>query len=139
MSDDILLLPSTTTAGWQIALGVDIIEVARIKAALDRFEDRFLRRVYTLDELAIVGRNPLRLAGRFAVKEACSKALGTGIGAANWTDIACLSDTKGKPVLHLYGGAAQIARALGWQTVDVSISTTHQFAVAAVVALGEEH
>jgi len=121
-----------------LAAGIDLVEVDRIAAALERFGERFLNRVYTPDELHIVGRNPSRLAGRFAVKEACAKALGTGIDGPRWRDIECLRDDTGKPVLRLHRLAAEQARELGWRAVEVSISTTHRFSVALVVALGEE-
>jgi holo-[acyl-carrier protein] synthase len=121
-----------------LAAGIDLVEVDRIAAALEKFGERFLNRVYTADELAIVGHNPSRLAGRFAVKEACAKALGTGIDGPRWRDIECLRDDAGKPVLRLHRLAAEQARELGWRAVEVSISTTHRFSVALVVALGEE-
>ena len=121
----------------RLAVGIDLVEVERITDALARFGDRFLQRVYTDEELAIVGRNPIRLAGRFAAKEACAKALGTGIDGPRWRELECLRDAAGKPTLRLHGAAAERARALGWRTLDVSISTTRRHGIALVVALGE--
>lgn len=129
-------LPSTLAA--RLAIGIDLVAVERIAATLERFGERFLERVFTPAELAITGRNPSRLAGRFAVKEACAKALGTGIDEPRWRDIECLRDAAGKPLLHLHGPAAVRARLLGWQALEVSISTTHHFSIALVAALGAE-
>jgi holo-[acyl-carrier protein] synthase len=136
-SDPAALLPTTVTLPNQLAVGIDLVEVDRIEAALARFGDRFLRRVFTEAELAIVAHNPVRLAGRFAAKEACAKALGTGIDGPRWRELECLRDAAGKPTLHLHGAAAERAQMLGWQTLDISISTTRRHAIALVVALGE--
>jgi holo-[acyl-carrier protein] synthase len=118
-----------------LAVGVDLIEVDRIADAVARFADHILERIYTDAERQITGDDPSRLAGRFAVKEACSKALGTGIGTVRWRDIECLRDATGKPVLVLHGAGRERAEELGWQAADVSISTTRRNAVAMVVAL----
>ncbi len=117
-----------------LATGIDLVEVDRIAAVIDRFGDRFLRRVFTPAELAITGADPVRLAGRFATKEACAKALGTGIDGIGWRDLECLRDAGGKPVLALHGQAAALARRLSWHVVSVSISTTRHYCVAMVVA-----
>src|SRR5579875_804086 len=114
-----LALPAIALPG-RLAVGIDLIEVERITATLERFGERFIQRVFTEGEIAIVGRNPVRLAGRFAAKEACAKALGTGIDGPRWRDIECLRDAAGKPVLHLHGHAAIRAGDLGWQGLDVS-------------------
>ena len=131
--------PETITFGvtpQHLALGIDLIEVDRIAATLERFGDRFLARVFTPAELAITGRDPARLAGRFAAKEACSKALGTGIGSPGWREIECLRDAQGKPWLRLHGAAADLARAFGWAEVALTITTTRHQALACVVAIG---
>ena len=132
--EDILTMPPLPSGG--LAVGVDLVEVERIAATLTRFDARFLERVYTAAEIAITGRSPSRLAGRFAVKEACSKALGTGIDGPRWRDIECLRDDAGKPLLRLHGAARERALALGWHATEVSISTTRHFSIALVVALG---
>lgn len=133
---DLALPPLRPLATPLVATGVDLVEVDRIAGTLARFGERFLERIYTPAELAIVGRNPVRLAGRFAAKEACAKALGTGIDGPRWREVECLRDAAGKPLVHLHGLAAARALELGWQSIDISISTTHRFAVAVVVALG---
>jgi holo-[acyl-carrier protein] synthase len=120
----------------QLAVGIDLIEVDRIAATVARFGERFLHRIFTEAELAIVGRNPVRLAGRFAAKEACAKAMGTGIDGPRWRELECLRDAAGKPLMFLHGAATERAQSLGWHALDVSISTTHRNAIALVVALG---
>ena len=135
MEHHLSALPLTLPA--HLAVGIDLIEVERIAATLARFGERFLQRVFTDAELAIVGRNPVRLAGRFAAKEACAKALGTGIDGPRWRELECLRDAAGKPQLRLHGLAAERALALGWHSIDVSISTTRRHGIALVVALGE--
>ncbi len=77
--------------------GVDIIEVERIAHALERFGQRFCDRFFTPQEQADCANQPARLAGRFAVKEAVGKALGTGIGDVRWVEIEVVSDDRGKP------------------------------------------
>ncbi len=135
--DPAVLLPLPLDLPNRLAVGIDLVEVERITETLARFGDRFLQRVYTEAELAIVGRNPIRLAGRFAAKEACAKALGTGIDGPRWRELECLRDAAGKPTLRLHGAAAERARALGWHSLDVSISTTRRHGIALVVALGD--
>ncbi|MXY36214.1 MAG: holo-[acyl-carrier-protein] synthase, partial [Dehalococcoidia bacterium] len=81
----------------KFAHGIDIIEIARVRAVLDRHGERFLRRVYTEDEVRHCrGRVP-ELAARFAAKEAVMKALGTGIRGVGWRDIEILPNRRGKP------------------------------------------
>jgi len=126
---------SSTTYPMQVAVGIDLIEVDRIAASLTRFGTRFLQRVYTEAEQAIIGTNVVRLAGRFAVKEACAKALGTGIDGPRWHEIECLRDTAGKPRLVLHGQALLVAQQAQWASIDVSISTTRHYCTAVVVAL----
>ncbi len=120
----------------RLAVGIDLVEVVRIASALQRFGDRFLARVFTPAEILLTGRDPVRLAGRFAAKEACAKALGTGIGPPGWHEIECLRDSVGKPWLCLSGAAAGLARDYGWVEAAISISTTRDHAIACVIASG---
>lgn len=116
--------------------GVDIIEISRIEKAVNASE-RFLKRVFTACELnrKMGGRQKYSyLAGRFAAKEAVSKALGTGIGKIGWQDIEIISDNKGKPVVKLYGEATITADQLGVKEISLSISHCHEYAVAFAVA-----
>jgi holo-[acyl-carrier protein] synthase len=119
-----------------IVVGVDLVEVDRIAQAIVRFGSRFFQRIFTPEELEQSHRRTAWLAGRFAAKEACAKALGTGVGAAAaWRDMQILRQPGGKPSLRLLGDAAERAAALSITQVDLSISHTHQYAVAIVVAL----
>ncbi len=118
--------------------GVDIIEIPRIQAALDRFGERFLRRVFTPGEIAECKGRADALAVRFAAKEAVTKALGTGIGPVAWREVETLSKRSGEPYLVLHDRADKIARYLGLTTWAVSLSHSQENAVAVVVASGKE-
>ncbi len=124
------LLPT----GGGATTGVDIIEIPRIARVVDRYGERFLRRVYTEAEQTLYrGRVP-ELAARFAAKEAISKALGTGIWGIRWREMEVLPDMRGKPLVYLHGAAAARARALNLRHFDVSLSHSREYAVAVVVA-----
>ncbi len=117
--------------------GIDIIEIRRIRAALDRHGERFLRRVFTdLEALECRGRADA-LAVRFAAKEAASKALGTGIGPIGWRDIETLHKWSGEPYLVLHGSAEKFAQRAGLSVWSVSLSHSDENAIAVVVASGE--
>jgi holo-[acyl-carrier protein] synthase len=92
-----------------VGLGHDLVNIERIEAALERHEARFLARSFTPDEIALADRVPpcaATLAKRWAAKEACAKALGTGIGRGfSMTDIEVVRDDLGAPSLLLHGGA----------------------------------
>ncbi len=121
-----------------LRIGVDLIEVERIREAMERHGERFFARFFTSVEREQCGQNAARLAARFAAKEATAKALGTGIGAICWADIEVWSDEAGRPHLRLYGEAARLASACGLHTWQVSLSHTREHAVAFVVAQGEQ-
>ena len=117
-----------------LTTGDDIIEIPRIKQTFDRYGERFLKRVFTPDEIAYCrGRAP-NLAGRFAAKEATMKALGTGVRGVSWKDIEVIRAESGAPSVKLHGRAK--ARAERLQVVEISLSISHsrEFAVAFVVA-----
>jgi holo-[acyl-carrier protein] synthase len=118
-----------------LAVGIDIIEIARIRRTLADFGDRFLRRVYTERERERYGSRISELAARFAAKEATSKALGTGIRGIRWRDMEVLSNRRGKPVLILHGSAAERAAALGLVDFDVSLTHSRTDAMAIVVGM----
>ena len=119
-----------------VAVGVDLLERRRVMETYARFGERFLKRVFTERELEQAGWRIERLAGRFAAKEACAKALGTGIGAdAAWREIEILRLAGGKPRVVLHGRAAARAQALGLSAFDVSISDTTEHVMAVVVGL----
>jgi len=114
-------------------IGTDIIEVTRIREALDRWGERFLNRIYTGTELKLCKNKPERLASRFAGKEAVMKALGTGAKGINWREIEIASEPGGKPVVCLYGKAREKADSLGLDELAISLSDSKEYAVAFVV------
>jgi holo-[acyl-carrier protein] synthase len=117
-----------------IASGVDLIEIARIERGVARHGQRFYRRFFTAQEIAFCSGNAPRLAGRFAVKEAVAKALGTGIGDFKWTDVEIVCDGRGKPELVLHNEAREIAIAQNLTTWSISLSHTDTLAMAIAVA-----
>ncbi len=115
-------------------IGIDIIEIARIQKALDRWGGRFLQRVYTEPELRLCRKKPSSLATRFAGKEAVMKALGTGIKGISWREIEILAEPSGKPTVRLYGKAQEKADGLGMDKLAISLSDSKEYAVAFVVS-----
>jgi holo-[acyl-carrier protein] synthase len=120
-----------------VAVGTDIIEIARIQRSLNDFGDRFLKRVYTEREREWYGTRVNELAARFAAKEATSKALGTGIIGIRWREMEVLPNRRGKPVLVLHGRAAERAHQLGLTSFSVSLTHSRTDAMAFVVGTGE--
>lgn len=110
-------------------IGCDIIEISRIKDSIERFGDKFLDRILTKDEKKLyLSRNrPCSfVAGRFAAKEAVSKAMGSGISdGLSFTDIEILPDEKGKPILRIFKEIKYGA--------DVSISHSNDNAMAVCI------
>jgi holo-[acyl-carrier protein] synthase len=121
-----------------LSVGIDLVEISRIRRALERWGDRFLQRVYTPAEIAHCrGRAP-ELAVRFAAKEAVSKALGVGIwwpGGIAWHEAEVRSDPLGKPEVVLHGSAAERAHVLGLDQWAISLSHSDDHAIAMVVAM----
>lgn len=114
-------------------IGVDIIELARIEKAVNRWGERFFRRIYTETELKLCRSRTGPLATRFAGKEAVMKALGTGVRGVGWREIEILSERSGKPFVRLHGKAKDKAAALGLGELAVSLSDSRDYAVAFVV------
>ena len=123
-----------------VGMGIDVAEVPRIRAVIEGQGERFLRRVYTLDEVAYCEqfRNKFeRYAGRFAVKEAAMKALGTGWSrGVRWVDVEVVRHRGGRPSLALKGEARKIADAMGVKNIAVSITHTAEQAIAQVIFEG---
>jgi holo-[acyl-carrier protein] synthase len=119
------LVPSGTTE-----LGIDIIKVERIRAALDRFGPRFSRRVLTEAEQRYVRDRPETMAGRWAAKEAVSKVLGLGVRGIGWRDIEVERLPTGQPAVRLHGRAAARAEQLGMERIALSITHESEYAVA---------
>jgi holo-[acyl-carrier protein] synthase len=118
-------------------LGIDSIELSRVRRVHAEYGARFLDRILTAAEQEYIARwaDPVpRIAGRFAVKEACMKALGTGWGAGvRWRDIEVLRHPSGKPVIELHGRAKEICAALGGTVVHCTITHTEDHAMAIVI------
>jgi holo-[acyl-carrier protein] synthase len=114
--------------------GIDLIEIPRIQAALDRHGERFLERVFTSAEIAECRGRAEALAVRFAAKEAAVKALGTGIGPVSWREVETLHRRSGEPYLVLHGRAKWFARILRLKSWAVSLSHSRELATAVVVA-----
>lgn len=121
-----------------IRTGIDIVEIERLAMVSPAIRRRFIQRVYTPAELAIIGDDNEALAGRFAVKEAVSKALGSGIGYVRWQDIEVLDGPYGEPILNLYGNAVRISEQLALDSWSVSISHSRTHAVAVAVAISQD-
>jgi len=120
-----------------IGIGVDIIEVSRIRDLMERKGDRLHGRVFTDIEMdAAEGGHYEKLAGRFAAKEAVSKALGQGISGIGWNEIEIANEPSGKPYVRLLGRAKELARERGAKAIFVSMSHTDTLAIAFAVAVG---
>lgn len=122
-----------------LGVGIDIVEIERVKKAIESSADRFSARILAPDELVewetitTESRQTEYLAGRFAVKEAVSKAFGTGIGEISFQDIIIYKDRKGKPEVRLEGKAQKIAESMCVSTVWISISHCKNYAVAQAI------
>jgi holo-[acyl-carrier protein] synthase len=120
-----------------IGTGVDLAEVARIRASIERFGTHFTHRIYTPAEIAYVERKANRFesyAARFAAKEAGMKAIGTGWKrGVTWHDFEVANLPSGKPTLRLHGVAAQIAERLKVRQVSLSLTHTAELGMAHVI------
>src|SRR5436190_9401666 len=121
-----------------VGSGVDLAEVPRIREAIERFGDRFVKRVYTPAEIAYVERRKAgrfeSYAARFAAKEAGMKAIGTGWRhGVRWKDFEVANLPSGKPTLRFHGKAAEFATRLGVRNVPLSLTHTAQYGMAHVI------
>lgn len=118
-------------------LGTDTIEIERIARVYRRYENRFLDRIFAPEEQAYALRykDPVpRLAARFAAKEACMKALGTGWNfGVRWRDIVVVNEKGGKPGLTLHGKAKTFFEQLSGERIHLSITHTRDHATAIVI------
>ncbi|MGA3210252.1 MAG: holo-ACP synthase [Terriglobales bacterium] len=120
-----------------VGIGIDIIEVKRIAASIDRFGERFLHRVFTPAEIRYcdskINRDE-RYAARFAAKEAGMKAIGTGWRrGVTWRDVEVQREPSGQPRLAFTGRAGEFAAALGVKRAFVSLTHTAEHAIAQVI------
>jgi holo-[acyl-carrier protein] synthase len=120
-----------------VGTGVDLAEVSRIKASIERYGEKFIRRIYTPAEIAYVERKANkfeRYAARFAAKEAGMKAIGTGWRrGVTWQDFEVANLPTGKPTLRLHGVAARFAEKLGVKNISLSITHTAELGMAHVI------
>ena len=125
-----------------LGIGNDLIDIRRIEKTLERFGERFLDRVYTAEERARAERRPFNRAAtyakRFAAKEACAKALGTGLRhGVFWRDMRVANLSSGQPTLSLSGGAAarlaKITPPGMVAQINLTMTDDHPWAEAVVV------
>jgi len=120
-----------------LGTGVDLAEVPRIRASIERYGEKFIRRIYTPAEIAYVERKANkfeRYAARFAAKEAGMKAIGTGWRrGVTWQDFEVANLPSGKPTLLLHGVAADFAGKLGVKNISLSITHTAELGMAHVI------
>ncbi|HTY89336.1 MAG TPA: holo-ACP synthase [Candidatus Acidoferrum sp.] len=120
-----------------LGIGIDIIEVARVRASHERFGARFLNRILLEDEIAycLGHKDPAPfLAARFAAKEAISKAFGTGIGAQlGWQDMEIRKKNSGEPFVVLHGKGDQLFRSRRAKRLLISLSHTVNYAAATAI------
>ena len=119
-----------------IAIGTDIVEIARIAEVVERQGERFIDRILTASEKTLYnqGKSVSFIAKRFAAKEAVAKALGTGIGrGVSFQDIVISNNAKGAPLVELSNGAADVMRELGGARMLLSLSDERHYALAYAV------
>jgi len=133
--DPATVAPGLAASGIALEeLGIDIIKVERIRAALEKFGPRFSRRVLTPAEQRYVRDRPETFAGRWAAKEAVSKVLGLGVRGIGWKEIEVERLPTGQPAVRLHGRAAARSRQLGMARIALSI--THESDYAVAIAFG---
>ncbi len=120
-----------------VGTGIDLAEVDRIRAAIERHGRRFIDRIFTEGEIAYVERKANRFeryAARFAAKEAGMKAIGTGWRrGVRWKDFEVANLPSGRPILHLHGVAADFANKLRVRNISLSLTHTAQQGMAFVI------
>lgn len=121
-----------------VGLGLDIVEIERMRSILEKWGDRITDRLFTNREAELwqtgAAGGAARLAGRFAAKEAAMKALGVGWGpSATWHDFEIVNDDNGKPIISMTGSAARTAGTLGTRHAHLSISHSKISACAVVI------
>ena len=122
-------------------IGIDVVEVARIDAAIQRHGDPFLARLFTTAEREYCESRhhpALHYSARFAAKEAVAKALGTGIGKhAGWLDLEIMHDPSGAPKLLLGGAAKTFSIDRGITDIQISLTHAHDYAAANAIAIAD--
>ncbi|HEX8813871.1 MAG TPA: holo-[acyl-carrier-protein] synthase [Terriglobales bacterium] len=120
-----------------VGTGIDIAEVPRIAASIERFGERFLKRVFTEGEIRYCEAKANRFeryAARFAAKEAAMKAIGTGWNhGVTWRDVEVVRMPGGRPMIEFHGKAAEFAAKLGATNVALSLTHSEEYAMAQVI------
>jgi len=123
-----------------VGTGIDIAEVPRIAASIERFGDRFLHRIFTEGEMRYCESKANRVeryAARFAAKEAAMKAIGTGWNhGVTWRDVEVSREPGGRPTLAFHRKAAEFAARLGAKHVALSLTHSAEYAIAQVILEG---
>jgi holo-[acyl-carrier protein] synthase len=123
-----------------LGTGIDLVEVERIRRSLERFGERFVQRILCPEEIAycLAHKDPAPfVAGRFAAKEAISKAFGTGVGRhLGWLDMEVCHKESGEPFVRLHGEGQKLLEARSARQVHLSLSHTHNHATALAILEG---
>ncbi len=120
-------------------LGIDIIKIKRIGDLIDRWGDKFIKRIFTTGEIVYCQKKSPSLqhySARFSAKEAVFKMLGTGWRDMRWKDIEVINDNLGKPEIKLSGRAREIADEKGIEKIHLSLTHEDEYAVAQVIGEG---
>jgi holo-[acyl-carrier protein] synthase len=115
--------------------GVDMVKIDRFEHLDPAIRARFINRVYTPTEIQLCANRNESLAGRFAAKEAVSKALGCGIGPIRWQDIEIVATEEDQPLIVFHGAAKEAVEKRGLTSWSISITHTQDYAMAFVVAM----
>jgi holo-[acyl-carrier protein] synthase len=122
-----------------LGTGIDIVKISRIKNLIEKYGERFLKKIYTEAEIEYCQQkinSASSFAARFAAKEAVLKALGTGMRNNSWQDIEVLNDDLGKPEVRLSAKTAIQAQELGVRSIFLSISHEKEYSIAQIVMEG---
>lgn len=121
-----------------VRVGIDLVQIEEVRDSVAAYGERYLERIYTGVERRECGRDPRRLASRFAAKEAAIKALGDGGEGLPWRSIGVEHDSLGRPCLRLTGPAAALASSRGARRLELSLTGGKSVAAAVVfVEVGE--
>jgi holo-[acyl-carrier protein] synthase len=125
-----------------VGTGIDLVEVERVAASIERFGDRFLKRIFTDEEIRYCRSKHNfieRFAARFAAKEAALKAIGTGWrGGVAWKEVEVRREPGGRPTIAFSGRAGEYAGKLGMSRASLSLSHTAEHAIAQVILEGSD-
>lgn len=115
-----------------IKVGIDIIEIKRIQNVKSKYPNRFLKKIFTENEIIYCRNRSPQLAARFAAKEAMMKALGTGIRGVSWKDVEVIRYRGQAPQIKLSGRGKKVGERIGLKNTSLSISHSREYAVACV-------